>query len=148
MSKVNSVPETTVESEQTVGTAAEEQTGEATAETDSASGEETEEMEAEDSEVRFQAEWTKDAVIYEVNVRQYTEEGTFNAFSEHLQTLKDMGITTLWFMPIQRMRNYTLFSPKPLKICSQWLNRMVVSPLTTAAMSLMLGISGAGNMLF
>lgn len=98
--EVNSVPETTVESEQTVGTAAEEQTGEATTETDSASGEEAEEMEAEDSEVRYQAEWTKDAVIYEVNVRQYTEEGTFNAFSEHLQTLKDMGITTLWFMPI------------------------------------------------
>lgn len=49
---------------------------------------------------RFPVEWAKDAVIYEVNVRQYTPEGTFNAFSEHLQTLKDMGITTLWFMPI------------------------------------------------
>lgn len=45
-------------------------------------------------------DWEKDAVIYEVNVRQYTQEGTFAAFSEHLQTLKDMGITTLWFMPI------------------------------------------------
>ncbi|MBQ6887153.1 MAG: hypothetical protein IJN54_06535 [Lachnospiraceae bacterium] len=97
---VNSVTENTVASEQTAGTVTEEQTGETTTETDSVSGEETEEMEAEDSEVRFQAEWTKDAVIYEVNVRQYTEEGTFNAFSEHLQTLKDMGITTLWFMPI------------------------------------------------
>ena len=49
---------------------------------------------------RYQVEWAKDAVIYEVNVRQYTKEGTFRAFSEHLQTLKDMGITTLWFMPI------------------------------------------------
>lgn len=49
---------------------------------------------------RYSVEWAKNAVIYEVNVRQYTEEGTFNAFSEHLQTLKDMGITTLWFMPI------------------------------------------------
>lgn len=54
----------------------------------------------ETTQPRYQAEWTKDAVIYEVNVRQYTKEGTFNAFSEHLQTLKDMGITTLWFMPI------------------------------------------------
>lgn len=35
-----------------------------------------------------------------MNVRQYTPEGTFQAFSEHLQTLKDMGINTLWFMPI------------------------------------------------
>lgn len=49
---------------------------------------------------RYQPEWTKDAVIYEVNVRQYTEEGTFEAFAEHLQELKDMGINTLWFMPI------------------------------------------------
>ena len=45
-------------------------------------------------------QWAEDAVIYEVNVRQYTKEGTFAAFSEHLQTLKDMGINTLWFMPI------------------------------------------------
>lgn len=50
--------------------------------------------------IRLQPEWTKDAVIYEVNVRQYTPEGTFNAFASHLQTLKDMGINCLWFMPI------------------------------------------------
>ena len=50
--------------------------------------------------VNRQPEWTKDAVIYEVNVRQYTEEGTFQAFSEHLQEIKDMGVNTLWFMPI------------------------------------------------
>jgi glycosidase len=45
-------------------------------------------------------EWASKAIIYEVNVRQYTEEGTFQAFSKHLDRLKDMGITTLWFMPI------------------------------------------------
>lgn len=56
--------------------------------------------EEETANPRYAPEWTKDAVIYEVNVRQYTEEGTFVAFSEHLQTLKDMGINTLWFMPI------------------------------------------------
>ncbi|MBE5826055.1 MAG: alpha-amylase [Butyrivibrio sp.] len=44
--------------------------------------------------------WTQDAVMYEVNVRQYTPSGTFNEFSEHLDTLKDMGVNTLWFMPI------------------------------------------------
>ena len=52
------------------------------------------------SGLRYQPEWTRDAVIYEVNVRQYTQEGTFAAFGEHLQTLKDMGVNTLWFMPI------------------------------------------------
>ena len=45
-------------------------------------------------------DWSHNTNIYEVNVRQYTEEGTFNAFSQHLQRLKDMGVKTLWFMPI------------------------------------------------
>lgn len=45
-------------------------------------------------------EWAKDAVVYEVNIRQYTPEGTFAAFTEHLPELKEMGITTLWLMPI------------------------------------------------
>ncbi|MDB5205890.1 MAG: hypothetical protein JWR72_965 [Flavisolibacter sp.] len=44
--------------------------------------------------------WIMQGNIYEVNVRQYTPEGTFNAFSTHLQRLKDMGVQTLWFMPI------------------------------------------------
>ena len=33
--------------------------------------------------------WAKDAVIYEVNIRQYTKEGTFNAFADHLPRLKE-----------------------------------------------------------
>ena len=45
-------------------------------------------------------EWSKNATIYEVNVRQYTPEGTFNAFSEHLPRLKEIGVDILWFMPI------------------------------------------------
>lgn len=58
---------------------------------------------AEDEAVegdRLQADWIDTAVMYEVNVRQYTEEGTFAAFSEHLERLKEMGVNTLWFMPI------------------------------------------------
>ncbi|MBS4064269.1 MAG: alpha-glucosidase C-terminal domain-containing protein [Chitinophagaceae bacterium] len=38
--------------------------------------------------------------IYEVNVRQYTPEGTFKAFEAHLPRLKEMGVEILWFMPI------------------------------------------------
>ncbi len=45
---------------------------------------------------RLMPEWAASAVIYEVNVRQYTEEGTFQTFG---QTEK-MGVNTLWFMPI------------------------------------------------
>ncbi len=44
--------------------------------------------------------WVESAVLYEVNLRQYTPSGTINEFSEHLEELKDMGVNTLWFMPV------------------------------------------------
>ena len=44
--------------------------------------------------------WILQGNIYEVNVRQYTKEGTFKAFEKHLPRLKNMGVQTLWFMPI------------------------------------------------
>ena len=45
-------------------------------------------------------DWLYDATLYEVNVRQYTPEGTFAAFEEHLPRLKELGVKILWFMPI------------------------------------------------
>ncbi|THH39746.1 alpha-amylase family glycosyl hydrolase [Neolewinella litorea] len=45
-------------------------------------------------------EWEKDAVIYEVNLRHYTPEGTFAAFESHIPRLAEMGVDVLWFMPI------------------------------------------------
>jgi len=45
-------------------------------------------------------EWSKNSVLYEVNVRQYTPEGTFKAFEEHLPRLKKLGVDLLWLMPI------------------------------------------------
>jgi glycosidase len=44
--------------------------------------------------------WAHRANIYEVNVRQYTKEGTLVSFAAHLPRLADMGVTVLWFMPI------------------------------------------------
>ena len=44
--------------------------------------------------------WILQGNIYEVNVRQYTREGTFNAFAANLERLQAMGVQTLWFMPI------------------------------------------------
>lgn len=46
-------------------------------------------------------DWSKNANIYEVNLRQYTSQGTINAFVEHLPRLKEMGVDILWFMPVQ-----------------------------------------------
>ena len=46
-------------------------------------------------------EWAKNLTIYEVNIRQYTEGGTFKEFKEHLPRLKELGAGILWFMPVQ-----------------------------------------------
>ena len=53
-----------------------------------------------DQPVGGQPDWVKNAVIYEVNTRQYTPEGTFNAMAGHLPRLKELGVDVLWFMPI------------------------------------------------
>lgn len=45
-------------------------------------------------------DWSKNATIYEVNVRQFTPEGTFKAFQAHLPRLQKMGVDILWLMPI------------------------------------------------
>src|SRR5471030_905782 len=44
--------------------------------------------------------WTRSATIYEINVRQYSKEGTFTAVSNDLGRLKSMGVEILWLMPI------------------------------------------------
>ena len=44
--------------------------------------------------------WSKNATLYEINVRQYTEEGTLKAVQEHLPRLKELGVDILWLMPV------------------------------------------------
>ena len=48
----------------------------------------------------FQPEMGENSVIYEVNIRQYSPEGTFNAFTKDIPQLKELGIKILWVMPI------------------------------------------------
>ena len=48
----------------------------------------------------YTQQWKNGANIYEVNIRQYTQEVTFNAFAKHLPRLKEMGIKILWLMPV------------------------------------------------
>ncbi|WP_201983290.1 alpha-amylase family glycosyl hydrolase [Hymenobacter rubidus] len=45
-------------------------------------------------------EWATHATIYEVNVRNFTPEGTFRAFEEHLLRLRNMGVSIVWLMPV------------------------------------------------
>lgn len=44
--------------------------------------------------------WMRNQTIYEINVRQYSDEGTFAAVEADLDRIEALGIRTLWFMPI------------------------------------------------
>ncbi len=46
------------------------------------------------------ADWVRDAVVYEVYLRAFSKEGTFNALEQRLPELRDMGVTVVWLMPI------------------------------------------------
>jgi glycosidase len=46
------------------------------------------------------APWVRDAVVYELNVRTFTSEGTFNAIIPRLPELRQLGVTIIWLMPI------------------------------------------------
>ena len=46
------------------------------------------------------AEWSFSAVLYEMNVRQLTPEGTLRAAMERLDFLRDLGIDAIWLMPV------------------------------------------------
>ena len=64
-------------------------------------------------------EWSKNATIYQINTRQFTPEGTFNAAVKQLPRLKALGADILWLMPIheigEKNRKGTLGSPYAIK---------------------------------
>jgi len=64
-------------------------------------------------------EWAKNGVIYQINTRQFTPEGTFTAAMKQLPRLKAMGVDILWLMPVQEIgvvnRKGTLGSPYSVK---------------------------------
>ena len=63
--------------------------------------------------------WLKDAVIYQINTRQFTPEGTFSAATEQLERLHKLGVDILWLMPIHPIgeinRKGSLGSPYSIK---------------------------------
>ncbi len=72
-------------------------------------------------------DWVGDKVCYQVNLRQFSEQGGLAGFREHLPRLKELGVGVLWFMPIHpigvearsgtlgspyAVRDFTAFSPE------------------------------------
>ena len=38
-------------------------------------------------------------ILYEVNIRQFTKDGTFRALAKELPEIKNLGVNILWLMP-------------------------------------------------
>ena len=53
-----------------------------------------------EKKVQNHPEWTYDSVVYEVNIRQFSPEGSFKGVEAQLPRLKDLGVDVLWFMPM------------------------------------------------
>lgn len=64
-------------------------------------------------------EWSKNAVLYQLNTRQFTQEGTFAAAEKQLPRLKEFGVDIIWLMPIhpigEQNRKGSLGSPYAVK---------------------------------
>lgn len=58
------------------------------------------EVQEEQSIAPVTNEAMESAVIYEANIRQYSPEGTFDAFTKDIPQLKDLGVKVIWLMPI------------------------------------------------
>ncbi len=50
---------------------------------------------------RKHVDWSRNSTIYEVNLRQYTSQGSIREFLQHIPRLKQLGVNILWFMPVQ-----------------------------------------------
>ncbi|WP_313383534.1 alpha-amylase family glycosyl hydrolase [Chishuiella sp.] len=48
----------------------------------------------------YTAEMAENAVIYEVNIRQFSPEGTFAAVTKEIPNIKKLGVKILWLMPV------------------------------------------------
>ena len=63
--------------------------------------------------------WVADQTLYEVNLRQFSAEGTVEGFAKQLPRVQALGVGTLWFMPVQPIgvdgRSGKLGSPYAVK---------------------------------
>jgi cyclomaltodextrinase len=68
---------------------------------------------------RSSQEWVKDAVIYQIWERAYSQRGDFNGITNDLDRIKDLGVDVLWLMPIhpigQVKKKGTIGSPYAVK---------------------------------
>ncbi len=56
-------------------------------------------------------DWVRHAVVYEINVRQYSPAGSFAAVTADLPRLHRLGADVLWFMPIHPIGEHNRKGP-------------------------------------
>jgi glycosidase len=63
--------------------------------------------------------WSQSATVYQINTRQFSQDGTLRAAARQLSRLKELGVTILWLMPIhpigEKNRKGELGSPYSIK---------------------------------
>jgi glycosidase len=63
--------------------------------------------------------WVRDAVIYQIWERAYSQKGDFNSITADLDRIKELGVDVLWLMPIhpigQKKKKGTIGSPYAVK---------------------------------
>ncbi len=68
-----------------------------------------------DMQARKSADWVRDGAIYSVYLRSFSPEGTFAGLEKRIPELQQLGITTIWLLPIHpvgvKNRKGTLGSP-------------------------------------
>jgi glycosidase len=68
---------------------------------------------------RHSQEWVRDAVIYQIWERGYSQKGDFNSITADLDRIKELGVDVLWLMPInpigQEKKKGTIGSPYAVK---------------------------------
>ena len=66
-----------------------------------------------------QPDWSKDAVIYQVNTRQFSDAGNFDGVTDGLDDIQSLGADIIWLMPIhpigEKHRKGELGSPYAVK---------------------------------
>lgn len=53
-----------------------------------------------DNQFQVERDEINKGIVYEVNIRQYSKEGTFKAVTNDIKKIKELGVEILWLMPI------------------------------------------------
>ena len=56
-------------------------------------------------------DWVRTSTIYEINVRQYSDAGTFAAVQADLPRIQELGVDVLWLMPIHPIGQHNRKGP-------------------------------------